>query len=752
MRRGLLLKGRAVEFVLLALAFSSVQVVVSLTTKLWRPPLPYTRPGEVFRISLAKPEEGKDWALVSPRMYRSLEESIASLELGAYQRKSGTLAREGKLRYVELALVSENLLPLLGRQGEVGRGFSTNGDREIVLSWELSQSLFSSAREASGALLSIEGNVYHVSGVMARDFRFPPNRPSEAFLVLDRSAFATNRGDEQSLILLGRLVRGSLKEARAELERLGRQLESEEGMKGWTFSISPYSEILTRSAREPVSLLSAGATLVLIVTATSVASLRGASVARRRWELGIRSALGASPGQVRFQLVREGALMVVTISLLTSCLAMLALGWLSRLHVQGLDLLGEVKLHPLASGITLGGMLLLEIGHTASVSTGRRLPYQLRGRSRVTRRRARLLVTALALQIGAASAVLGFAAGFAKDYLEIIKRSSGVEEEQSLGSFRISVPTTREALESALAEFLTLPALRAVALTSVMPFSGYGEYDVVRGQREVPIEVWSVSDSYFATTGVHVLLGDWPSEGVAINETAATRLFGVRPRPLGRSLWLDKRRLSVGAVVADVRHWGLHSPAPPILYKRLDQALVNGAWIVFRPFSDFRSSRVAIEQTLARHGLTSSRFTTAEELLSKLLSPFRFRGIIYLYLSAVALLIAWASSLAFVARLIIERHAEFAIRAALGAESRDLVGLVLRRLCVALSSGVVLGFGIWVVGWRVLVSRIAAAPPFWVEGFAASAAVLAAGVILGSLLPMREILRADPGGLLRNAT
>jgi ABC-type antimicrobial peptide transport system permease subunit len=136
-------------------------------------------------------------------------------------------------------------------------------------------------------------------------------------------------------------------------------------------------------------------------------------------------------------------------------------------------------------------------------------------------------------------------------------------------------------------------------------------------------------------------------------------------------------------------------------------------------------------------------------LVSDSVAQPRFRSTLLLSFAGLAMLLAVVGIYGVVAFVVEQRTHEISVRVALGAQRRSVIGLILRQGSIPIVIGVVAGLaGAFAVGraMRGLLFNVEPADPIT---FIAMPALLAAGALMGCVVPARRALAVDPANALR---
>lgn len=790
--------------VILALSIGANTALFSVANSILLRPLPYPRSELINWISERSGPAQQDIG-AAPDYYRLRDGNRVFDAVAALNPVTVNWTAVERPEQLDGAEVSSSFFRVMGRQPLLGRCFAAGeeGSRApalAVLSYAFWQSRLGGDPRVVGRTISIDRLPRVIVGVMPRGFDYPagtqvwmPMRLDEA----DQRILSPSRPIFTTSIIARRKPEASPEAVRNDLNRLAGIIREEYHVFPtrfrWdlTITASPLQEHLTGPIRPPLLALGGAAAMVLLIACVNLANLLVARSLRRRRELAIRLALGATRGRLFRQMFGESLLLA-----LPGAAAGLATGWLAvrALHTVRPDSL--LRYPPVSlDARTLVFTLLLTVavalcfgmassvfaaGSGDALQAGRLAHAGGPGPSRL---RKTLLVTELALSL-----ILVLGAGLlARAYLRLIQKEPGFRTDHLL-TFRVNPagPLDHDAspFYTAVLERLEhLPGVRSAALVTDMPLAREG-YTIsgrirVEGRPPAPfqerpvIDNTLVSPGYFRTLGIPLRRGrifeprDAPrpprlsnygaatAAPVVVNEAFVRKLFPSED-PLGRRIVFGPDHNPVTwtilGVVGDVRGAALEADPPPVIYRcACDGSRLFRAGFVLRSETD--------PGTLGRAAAAQVRAVdpdqpvfdvkTMEERRDSVLSPRRFQLAIIGSLALIALLLAAAGVYGVTSYLVARRTREFAIRVAAGARPGDIFGMVLREAIVLALTAVAAGLGgAWLLT-RSLRSLRYGVPEADAAAFCLAAGLLAATVIVAALGPARSALRADPARALR---
>jgi predicted permease len=712
------------------------------------------------------------------------------------------------------ARVEPELFATLGVQPVLGRAFTrtetvAGGPRVAMISYGLWQRRFAGARDVVGRMVTLSGERYTVIGVMPRGFAFPrgaelppglqfgPRTDIWAPLVFSE-ADRTNYGT-LNLSAVARFAPGvDPRTARSELTAFGERLLKEIGQPpGWlAYTLVGVEDQASRSVRRGLLVLLGAVGFVLLIACTNVANLLIARTGAREREFAVRAALGAGRLRVARQLITENVVLALGGALVGAAIAvggsrvMLALvpGSLPRADDVGVD--ARVLVFTLAvalvAGIVFGLAGAWHIGRQSVAVTLQTAGARLTGNLR--RRLGRRLVVASEVAL---SVILLVGAGLlAGSFARLQRVTPGFDPHGALTArvllpvgdqfdFARDGPGWARFFDELTARLDALPGVHAAGAVSSLPLSGAVESGgfAIEGRPapapgEMPnAEYGVVSGDYFAAMSIRLLAGrvfdsrdraDAPGV-VIVNREFVRRYFpdaspiGHRIRP-GFDFSRGALREIIG-VVDDVKQTGLDAATLPGVYVPEAQMTYPFMTIVVRAACASESDACdpttmlpAIRRELASMdgSLALSDVKPLGEVFAASIARQRFSMTVLGVFATLALVLALVGLYGVIALSVAQRRREIGVRMALGAQPRDVLGLVLGEGMRVTVLGVAIGVGgaVALSGvLRSLLYDVSATDP----RFFATAAVLVAIVSLAATyIPARRALSVDATVVLRD--
>ena len=610
-------------------------------------PLPFAEPSSLVRLRQVSPP-GVEFAASVPdfvdwRRFCRAFAGVAAFEATEANLTGGEGAVEPPER-VLAARATTSLLPLLGAQPLLGRGFPTaaaagGGDRRVaVLSHALWRRRFGADPQVVGRILWLDGMPLRIAGVMPPGFEAPPGVGLWVPLV-PRLIFSGGVREHHRLEVVARLRPGvSARQAAAELAAVAATASRfhPQTNQGWSTRVEalPAAWIGTRWTRRARLFLAAAALLWLLASATAANLLWARAIARQR-EIDLRAALGGGRGRIVRQLFAEGLLLASIgaaggLLLTGSAAAVLRQAALGVPQLAALAaaapaaaIPGLPRLDLGTAGLVLGLALLSSLvcglgpalqafrpGHTAARQSARL----------TTRRESRVRDALVVAELACATTLLVAAGLLIESYLRLDRADPGFDADHVL-SMRLALngdrypPAERRALLRRLeADLNRLPGVAAAGFVSTAPLAAErpaepftlepraaGERELReatsvatgdRRSRDLAAEWRVVTPGCFRTLGLRRLAGrllgpdDRDAERpVAVVDSTFSARAWPGANPLGRRLRRPAggRELTVVGVVAQVRDVDLEAGARPVLFVPYEELPWRAMALVVRP-------------------------------------------------------------------------------------------------------------------------------------------------------------------------
>jgi putative ABC transport system permease protein len=690
--------------------------------------------------------------------------------------------------------VSPAFFDMLGVHASLGRTLQQadeepGRDQVVVLTDGFWQRRFGGDREIVGRNVLVDGRPFTVVGVLPPDFYFLfPDSAIFMPMKVD-GVFRTQRASH-SIGSLARLAPGVTRsEAQSDLELMSRDLERAYPAtnRGWSAALVPVFP-LNKNLRPALLVLLAAVGCVLLIACINVASLLLVRAGVRQREMAVRVAVGASRGRLVRQTLAESTLVAaigasVGVLLATGGLRVLASlipqVQISRPLTMTID--GRVLLFTLASAmvtaLALGILPALRTPHTEALTVS---AHTARGTAA-----GRALVAA---EIALSLMLLVAATLLVRSLWNLRQVDPGFRVERLL-TMQLWLPAEKYANPSSVSAFHQemlrridqFPQVRAAAIVNTRPFLGWSLGTTLeipgrptRSSADNPIVGFRVvSPGYLAALGTPLTRGrgfaDSDGPGAApvalINETMAHRFWPAED-PIGKSLrarslgsaatapwWPEQASdtFTVVGIVGDIKEWRLSGQIESVVYVSHLQNPSRYAHLLIRtesaPASVAGMVQRAIREVDADLGVYGVQ--TMEAVLDQAVAEPRLNSLLLWVFATIALLLSAVGVYGVMSYSVAQRTREFAIRMAIGAESRSVFGLVTREALVVAVIGIAIGLGGALLLGRTLASLLYGVVPSDGSTLAAAAAVVLIVALLACWRPAWRATRVDPMTVLR---
>ena len=799
----------------LAFGVGATTAIFSIVEGVLLRPLPFHAPSRL--VALGDRLEGVDYGaggfgVTAPGVRTYIRDTSAFSSLGGYTPTTYELSGVGTPTQINAARLTAGIFPTLGVSPLMGRPFTEqedDGSQQVALiGYQTWRSRFHGDENILGRKILLDRKTYEIIGVMPRDFEFPlvPGQLNRSELWVPMS-FTQNEltagTGSWSYYMVGRLKPG-VTPAKAQQDAAG---AAQEIMRNFPPALSRrrihpdvslLDEVTVAGARPLVRTLFLAVAVVLFIACANLAGLLLVRVIRRRREIAVRLALGATGAAILRQSLLESLLLSVGGGLLGFALAWAALRVGVSLLPETLPRINSIGVDWAVAGFALSlavltGLLCGLIPAFAASRTGVNEALKEGGRTGTAgvghgRLRSALVVAelAVALVLLTASGLLlrsfekmrSVDLGFRADHVLVATYSLPRQEystQDAIDQFNL---TLRNRLEQ-------LPGVQAVGVTTILPASDleYGATFTPEGY--IPPQgaglniSWmpQVMGNYFQAQGIPIIRGRGftPADdanaplAVIVNRTLAEHYWPGQD-PIGKRLHRGPMEaklpwLTIVGEIGDVKELGADLPTQNQIYLPSAQVKAgvgsfatpemrvgNNGYIVLRsavaPEQMADSLRAVVRSIDPQLPLTDVE--SMDRVVTEDQAPRRFNTALISSFAAAAVLLSLLGIYSVIAFSAAMRTQEMAIRLALGSQRAN----VMRIILVSGAKLGLVGCGLGVAG-AVLATRLLRSLLFQVDPLDPAVMALAAVSIFllalaASLVPARRAASIEPMQALRN--
>jgi len=773
--------------VVMALGIGANTAVFSVVNAVLLKPLAYRNPDRIVTLSSLWKKSGGIGPVSAPDFHDWHDQSTAFSAMAYYDDDSTAVMSGGAAEYTHAAEVTPEFFRVFAVEPLAGRLFSPDelklgGSGAVVISYSYWQNHFGGKPDALGQAVRMLGKSFRIAGVLPPGFHFP--NATDIWLPANVIFPETTSRSAHNYLAVGRLKPGvSLEQAQAQMTAIGARLARQypDSNAGKSVLVMRMRDEMVRNVKLTLYLLLGAVALVLLIGCANVANLLLARATARTREIAIRAAVGASRGRIVRQLVTESvvlALIAGSAGLLlakwgSDALVALAPGNVPRLAEAGID--GWVLAFTL--GLSVAASLLFGLAPALQISRVDLNETLKQGATRAVvggkagRTRAALVVVEVALSVvllaGAGLLIRSFVAlnnvalGFRPEHVLVVE--SSVPASDLEGARRAT-----RFYKNLLDDLATLPGVSAVGATRNPPGEVFseGSYFVDHlGEFNVdqPQAVFSVmSPGALAALGIPLKGGrdfnagdgyDAPHVAL-INEDLARKSFPGQD-PLSRTIYCgfdSLKPMKIVGVVGDVRQYGpATAPWPEIIMPYEQHPGPSTALNILVRTSTAGSTLWGAIQSKVR-ALSPEvpvKFTTMDTLLSQNTAAPRFRTVLLGIFAAIAVCLAMAGVYGVVAYTVSQRSGEIGLRMALGANTSDVLSLVLRQGLALTAIGLAIGLAGAAAVSRLFASMLFEVKPGDPLTYLGVAILLAAVSLAACYIPALRATRLDPVAALR---
>jgi len=793
----------AVAVLTLALGIGATAAIFSVVYAALLRPLPYREPNRLITLGETRAREkigdstaSQYWNVSRPDYLDWTRQTRVFESLAGFNADGFTLRGMGEPRVLVAAQATTNFFSTLGVTPILGRDFApgedvAQGPNVAILTYRMWQSDFAGDPHIIGRSIQLDANSVSIIGVLPREFEFAPRGTAELWVPLHLTGGMATRRNLRWMRVIGRLGTGATEaQAWSEMNTINARLVAAYPQQNGAIQLVmvPLRDRIVGNLHPLLLVLFGAVVFVLLIACANVANLLLARATGRKREFTIRAALGASRGRLISQVLSESLVLASaggvcgllvsrwTTSLLIGAIppAQLAsMPFLSDLHPNAV-VLAFLSATVLFTALAFGLAPALAVSHDAMGDA-------LREEARVSasRARTRLRGAFVVAEIAFCLVLLAGAGLMVKSLGALLRRDPGFET-RNLLLFSINLQTDAYPKAPDVFRFdrvftdrlHVLAGIAGVASVSVPPLTGGGNSIrfLIEGQpmpvgEENECNIRDVSANYFSVMKIPLVAGRFFNESadspespqhILVNQTWADRYLSGES-PIGHRVRFTysptQQYREIVGVVGGNADKGLDSLNEPNLYVPFHQASGNFITYVVRTTGNPAGAVGLVRATV--RGLDPQlaliQPLTMDEVIARSPSVFLRRYPSYLIgsFAVLALILAMVGLYGLISYAVSQRTREIGIRMALGAQRREVVGLILgdgTRLAIM---GVALGLAAGLVLTRFMSSLLYGVSAYDPLTFGGMGILLLFVSIAACYVPARRAVGVDPVVALR---
>ncbi len=773
---------------MLVLGIGATTTLFSVVNTVLLKPLPYPNADRLVSLLEASPSKSKKESLIAParledwnRMNRTFE-SIAGFYSENVTDTSGPEPQRLASRRV-----SPRFFTVFGALPLVGRTFSKQeeiygGPAAAVISYGLWTRAFGQDKNQLGKTLVLGGRGCTIVGVMPKEFAAGA---IDAWIPAQLAPFMMRMRENRFLIGVGRMKPGiTIEQAKADLARVERELGQQFPAtdKDWSAIVGDLKEQRVGEYRRALLLMFGAVGLLLLIAVANIAGLTLAQLHQREREMAIRSSVGASRWQVVATVMREVVLVAAAGAAGGASLA----AWLMRLvarHSAVLPRISEVgfdwRAIAFAAAASLLAAMIFGIIPAIQATRADLAPVLAESSRSVSGGRRQLQRGLVVGQLAVSVLLLASAGLLVRSYYNLTRVDAGFSTDNVI-TFHVGAawdedrPRIGRLQQQIIGELQRLPSVESVGFASFLPATGATlNFPIaLEGTGETPengpfmVGQRTVTSGYLQTLHVPLLAGAWcpavepfkfNSSIKAVVNRRFVELYAKNQNVVGR--WFKYTQSSLAnapaneivGVVGDIREDGLAMAPAPYVY----DCPTAGSWPDPEYVVRARGNAHALMQQVRQivHGIDPHRAVFGMKMLENVvddaLEQPRLNASLLGFFATTAMLLASVGLYSLITIMVTARRREIGVRMALGADSGEIMRLILGGATRLLATGAALGIGMTFVVERMLKSAlfgVNALDPWTLLG---AVGLLAAVSLIAASFPARKAAAVDPLNAIR---
>jgi predicted permease len=685
-------------------------------------------------------------------------------------------------------------VPLLGRAFSPQEA-QPGHEHVVVLMDALWRSQFRSDSQILGKTITLNGFPYTVIGVMAPSFHLPPipalgsadanhEQAPEALLPM---AFSNDMLEDEmgdfDYFGLARLKPGvSVAQANEEIDALQHTIMARlpaNAKATLSATLTPFQQELVGKDRKPLLILLAAVAVLLLVGCVNITNLLLARAVGKRPQMAVAAALGASRGEMVRLAIRETAVLAALGGTLGLLVAMIAIPVMQRSLPPALNFRGPLHLDWAGAccALVLAVLATLLAGAAPAWIIARTPPQEvlhsesrLATESRSSKRMRRMLV---GVEVAVSVALVSMTGLVTTSLYRLLHADRGFEAARVITA-RVVLPdksysdlATRTAFyKQVLARLSQLPGVEHAAAISELPLSRDTWIDIIhvpgdaRPIMQMPTEHFRwITPGYFATIHLPVIAGrplsssDEGKHYAVVSELTAKTLWPGKNaigQQFGRA-GLKEDPFTVIGVVGNARTVTLSQQDPMMVYTPYWYRSDKTGGLLVRSRQNPATMADAVRRAIWKVDpeVPVQEIRLLGGVVEDSVANRRFEMQLLLLFAASALLLAGLGVYGVVTYSVVQRQKEIGLRVALGAQRKNIYGLVLQDGLVPVLAGALAGVVVAFAFARVVGSLLFEVSPYNAAITTSAVAVLVAMGTVACLLPARRAAVVDPMEAIR---
>jgi putative ABC transport system permease protein len=737
-------------------------------------PLPYQNPEELVELRHSRREIPFD-ALNGAQ-------TLAPTSAAAFQSFNFAVTTASGVTRLFGSRVTPNLFTTLGVSPVIGRPFSSydKNQKLVMLSHHYWRQAFGDP-SIVGQQLLVNGEGHTVAGILPSGF---------VLQVRDHNLFIADPAMTQGRTIARRCADVTVNQVRGEIESILRALPNEAGSAATQQrpAVTPINQAFLPGSAEGVIFLQGAVGLVLLITCANIANLMLARASRKRKDFAIRAAMGASQARLVRQLLMESTLLATGGGVLGVFLAAFTNERIEKFlpanvgrMLRGSEAISmDWRVVLFALGASVATVLVFGVVPAISALRLDVISHLKASSHTTTPSSQRLGQTLVGAEVGLAVLLLIGAGLLIKSVVRLSRIELGFSAENVLRATfeptRQRYPQVSDRMNSyraAAEELSRIPGVAEVGILApqLFPFGGplvTGAAFEIQGRTagEPKAELYTANPQYFRAVRIPLLQGRYftdndragSPEVALISEVVARKYFG-NENPIGKrvrfELWNPNRPwVTIVGIVGDIRN-PIGLAVQPTAYRpweqRTDAATGGQGLFMIRTSGDVAGYIQPVARVLRgmEPNAPQPRIDALAPEVENYISPQRFSASILGIFAVVGLLLAAAGVYGVMRYWVQSRLPEMGIRAALGAQPRAVIQLVVSKAMVAAGVGAASGLGGALALNRVIENQLYGLSSVDPGVFLLVAAVMMLSAFLAAFLPARLAANADPMAALR---